>query len=159
MRFFQDVEGQPVRVGRDVPGVGKDVKGAGRLDGDAEAQLPEALDDELAALVVNGPHAGHVRRSFFESGDAGYLGDGAGTDEEVLLNLLDGADERLGRDQVAEPEAGHGIHLGEAVQDKGVVGVLQNGVFLALVDEAMVDFVRDDVGRKFGNRLHAGFGQ
>ena len=37
--FFQNVEGQFIGVARDMPGIGKDLKGAGGLHGNAKSQL------------------------------------------------------------------------------------------------------------------------
>ena len=79
---------------------------------------------------------------------------GVGGDEEILLQLLDGPDERGRGDQVAQAQAGHGVELGKPVEHEGPVGELEDAVLLALVDQAVVDLVGND-HRGVGPRGHS----
>ena len=135
-------------------GVGEDIKGTGRLDGDAKSNLLQASDHEQASLIVDSLHLGDVLGRLLQSGDAGPLGKRAGADEEVLLHLLNGTDEVLRSDEIAQPESCHGIELGKAVQDKGMVGELQYGMLPAFIDQAVIDLIGDDVRRESGNGPH-----
>jgi len=145
--LFQDVESQVVGIHGEVFGIGKDVKGPRRLHGDAQAQFPQSGDHVAAALVIERLHARDVVAGGGQRGDARCLDGRVGGDEKVLLHLLDGAHERGRGDEVSQAQPGHGVELGEAVKHKGVVGELQYRVFFALVHQAVVNLVGDDVGR------------
>ena len=142
-----------------MPGVGEDVEGPRRLDFDPESELAEPFDHEPPPLVVGPPHPFDVVAGVPEGSDPRPLDCGVGADEEVLLHLLDRPDE-LGRgDQVPQSKAGHGVELGEAVQDDGVLGELQNRSLPSSVDEAVVDLVGYDPDPQIGDRLHPSGGE
>ena len=73
------------------------------------------------------------------------LHEGVCGEEEVLLDLLGGAHELRGRDQVAQAPAGHRVRLREAVEHEGAPGELQDREIRAAEVEAVVDLVARDV--------------
>jgi len=142
-----------------VPGVGEDVEGPRRLDCDPEAELAEPSYHKTAPFVVGPPHPFDVVAGLPEGGDPRPLDGGVGADEEVLLHLLDRPYELGRRDEVAQPQARHGVELREAVEDDGVVGELQNRALPSSVDEAVVDLVGDDPDPQIGDLLHPSGGE
>ncbi len=92
--------------------------------------------------------------SFLQGGQSGPLDYGAGADIQILGQLLDFPDKTFGGDKVAQTPSGHGIELGKAVEDKGLVSDLQNGWGMAGVGQALVNLVRDDPQAQVGQILH-----
>ncbi len=53
--------------------------------------------------------------------------------------------------QIAQPPPSHGVKFRKAIDDKSPIGKLQDRMLLALIDQAMVDFIGDDVRRKLSD--------
>ena len=78
---------------------------------------------------------------------AGHLRVGGGARDGVDEEPLEDRHEGRGQDAPAQAPAGHGIRLGEAVEDDGaLVHALdrEDGDVLAVVDDARVDLVGQD---------------
>jgi hypothetical protein len=98
---FEDVEGQGLGVATETGGIGKDIKRARRIMGHAETDVAEPGQDHPATLIVALDHALHVRPCLLQGGDPGALHEGAGGDEEILLELLHRPHQARGGDDVA----------------------------------------------------------
>ena len=74
------------------------------------------------------------------------------------MQFLNGADEFLGGDQVAQAQPGHGKQFGKPVQNERPVSKLKDRVFLSFINQAVVDLVGNDPGRHVGDGFHACLG-
>ena len=153
-RFFRDPESFLVRVGKKFTAVGKHIKRAGGFDMNDKTHLRQARQHIAAALVVGSNHSLDVRFGFRQRRDSRPLNEAVGRDHEVLMNALHDGAEFFGKDQVAQPPAGHRVEFGKAVDDKGPVGKFQNGVRLVPIDQTVVNFIGNNIRRvKAGNVL------
>ena len=73
------------------------------------------------------------------------LHEGVRREEEVLLDLLGGANEFGRCDEVAEAPPRHRVRLGEAVEDERTVGVGQDRAVGTAEIETVVDLIAGDV--------------
>ena len=124
MGFFQQVEGQLHGAAAQMAGIDQHVERSHGFHGDVEAQALQLAQQEAAAFVVGGMHAGHVFIGTGQGRDTGFLHRRIGGQKEVLHQGLHGAHEITGHDEIAQAPAGHGIGLGKAAYDHGIVRVL-----------------------------------
>ena len=117
------------------------------LDNYIEDRLNPGIRQEAAAFVIGGMHAGHILIRTGQGRDTGFLHRGIGGQEKVLHQGLHGAHEVAGHDEVTQAPSGHGVGLGKAADDHGIVRVFQDGVLFRIpVGQAMVDLVGNDHG-------------
>jgi hypothetical protein len=138
-----------------VAGIDEHVEGAGGLHGNAEPDLPQALDHVAPAFVIVA----------FMCATSAWAQDSAAMPAFWIAALAEmkkfwwifcrARINGSGRDHIAQPQAGHGKKLGKAVDHKGPVGEFQDAVGPALINQAMVDLVRHHIGPHAGNRPHA----
>ncbi len=112
----------------------------------------EAGHDEVAPSLELDDHRVHVVLRAGQGRHRPDLGERRRARDGVDDQLGVGRDERLGHDRVAQPPAGHGEGLGEAVEDDRPLGHARQGrdrdVLLAVVQDAPVDLVaRRPTGR------------
>src|SRR5438093_4083998 len=86
---FENLERERERIGRVPARIGEDVEGAGRLDVDAEADRPQAVDHDPAALVEDRAEPTHLVTRLAKRRDARPLHELVRRDEEVLVRLLE----------------------------------------------------------------------
>ena len=88
MGLLEDSPGQAQGVAIEMVGPGKDVIGAHRLAGDREAELDEALVENLPPLRILFGHGLEGCFAFLERGDGGGLCQRAGATYQWSLTLL-----------------------------------------------------------------------
>ena len=131
-----------VGEGRDV---GVDVERALGHDGDPDAEVAEAGDQDVATGPVLGDALGDDRPARrCQRPERGVLGRCRGRDVEVLGQRLDGRHRPRRADEPADPPARHAERLGEAVDHERVVGGGEHGGRRHVVDELAVDLVDEE---------------
>ena len=134
----------------DLLDVDHDVERAlGQLAGEPLGLVDEAVR-QAAAGVVFVDHGANVLVAAGDGRGGGVLGDGVGVGRGMALEGGHGLDDLLGAGGVADAPAGHGIGLGNAVDDDGLLLDLRAeggdaAVLFVVVDELFVDLVGDDV--------------
>ena len=101
--------------------IGEDIKRALGLKA-GQAQVVEGLDDVTAAAVVFVAHLFDLIIAGAQRDNGGVLAGGGGRHDAALVNLGHDLDDRLRPGRVAQPPAGHGIRLAEAVDHDGTLG-------------------------------------
>jgi hypothetical protein len=113
---------------------GRDVVDPGRSEPSDQHRFVDPVPLDVGIEFVGGVerrqrcHLRHVR----------------GADVQVLLQSLDGVDQRLRYDHPPDPPAGHRPVLREAVDHHGRRLVVEQAGCRAAVDDAVVDLVADD---------------
>ena len=129
--------------------VQEEVESTLRLDDLDLGHLGKAVVDVVTAEVVLLPQVIDEALVTGEGLDGTILGKGGGVGGGVVLNELDVLSDVLGSGGVTEAPAGHGVALGEAVDGDGDVVELRaegshGDVLLTIIDEVLVNFIRDD---------------
>ena len=114
--------------------------------GAGEADAVQPLHEHLPAPGVLLQHGLHVRLAVLQGLQGSVLGRGGGGEEAVLVHLHQRLQDLCRGAGVAHPPPGHGVALGEAVEeDRALAGPGEGGdagVLPAVVDQAGVDLVR-----------------
>src|SRR5262249_22538210 len=156
---LQDLGGEDTRVGRQVPSIGKDVKGTHWLDGDAETEGSHPVDHDPPPLVEDGPVARGLLAGLAQGGHSRPLHELVGRDEEIAKEGDEGPDHLARSDHVTETPARHGEGLGEAVEHDRLVGELEHRVVAPCVVQTVVDLVRHEGNAELGEGRQLGCGQ
>ena len=122
---------------------GEDVERAFRFE-TVQAHVAEPLDHQAAPFVILGDHAVAAGPSLLQRFHSGDLGGDGGAEHGELMDFGHRTDEVGVAQGVADSPAGHGIGLGEAVQQDGAVAHSrqrgETGVY-AVIGQIGVDLV------------------
>src|SRR5262245_15431965 len=141
---LEELEGEPTRIAVETSAIGQHVEGSRRLVLDPEAHRAQAGHHRAAALVEDRSESAAVIARLSERRHPGPLDELVGRDEEVTEQLLERADVIGGRNEIAEPPAGHRVRLREAVEDECAIRELEDRPVTSLIREPVVDLVGDD---------------
>lgn len=143
---FQEMGAERLCVIGECADIGVQVERTLRLDFDAEAQLAQRGQQEVAALAERFATLLEDRhRLRAEAGERGMLGDARRADVQVLREFLQVRHGCWRCHQPAQPPTGHAEVFGEAVQHECAVIHLQHAGCIQAIGEAVVDLVHHQV--------------
>ncbi len=105
----------------------------------------QTVDQNTPAFIVGAPHSRHLLAGLSQRRNAGPLHKGISGNKKILHQFLERPHKLLGGNQVSQTPTGHGISLGETVDDKSPVGKLQNGMLFPFIHQPMINFIRDHI--------------
>ena len=104
----------------------------------------ETFEDESPAVRISAAHLFHAGLRTSQGGGACVLYESGGAATGLREDQEHIVDDFFGSGTVAEAPAGHGIGFGKTVDDDGAVAKRRRDVMVALVGDALVDFVADE---------------
>ena len=112
--------------------------------------LVHAVHHVVAALLERLPHILHRLLGTGQGGRRGFLGDGTGGADAVAQIVADQLGDVGGGGHIADAPAGHGIGLGDTVDQQGALLDLgadggQADKLLVVIDEVVIDLVGDHI--------------